>query len=243
MILVIQFRQDITEQHEQECITSRMAESGEIRFVSIFDETIDFANPAALLRGFDRLILGGSAGLSMGAGHIENDYDKVGFILTTIEPLVRYVLDEDFPTLGTCFGHQIIAHFSGAQIAYDTNQSETGAYDLSLSPEGLKDPLFEGVPPIFTAIEGHQDSVTTKPQQAMVLAASERNQFQALRYGNHVYTTQFHCELNEQDLMYRLRLFPAYAAHASAESMDFPACPYGVRMLQNFLDTKQLSSV
>lgn len=238
MILVVQFRQDVTEEHERECILARSAQPEEVRFVSVFDERIDFSRPEELLRGYDKLILGGSAGLSMAPGHESNDYEKIEFILETIAPLVNYVLEYDFPTLGTCFGHQLLGHFAGGSVTYDPDRSETGAFELTLTEEGLRDPFFKDVPAVFSAIEGHQDTIITKPENATILASSQRAEIQALRYGNNVYGTQFHSELDGEDLMYRLSLFPEYTRHASKESLDIPPCPYGVYVLRNFLESK-----
>ena len=234
MILVVQFREDFTREHEQQCIKARMPQGEPIRFCSIFDNVDLFNNPQQLLQGVDKLILGGSAGLSMGAGHENNDYTKVDFILHTIEPLIRYVLEQDFPTLGTCFGHHLIGHFAGSLVAYDSNMAETGAFEVTLTPNGTHDRLFRDVPETFFAIEGHQDSLVSLPHGATLLARSERCEYQALRYGNNIYTTQFHSELDEHDLEYRLSFFPEYRSHVIGESMHLPPSPYSVAPLQNF---------
>lgn len=238
MILVVQFRQDITEAHEQQCIRRRLDHDEPVNFVSIFDTSIDFSRPEQLLSGISRLVLGGSAGLSMGTGHLENDYEKVDYIFATIAPLIKYILATDFPTLGTCFGHQLLAHFAGGTVVYDMEQAETGVFDVALTDEGVNDPIFTGLPKVFSAIEGHQDSVAVPAPSSVILASSTRSPVQAVRYGNNVYGTQFHSELNEEDLAYRLSLFPEYTAHASSESMDIAPSPYGVLVLSNFLNTR-----
>ncbi|MGH7196681.1 MAG: type 1 glutamine amidotransferase [Candidatus Saccharimonadales bacterium] len=233
MILTIQFREDVTEEHEQQCILKRLPADQEATFVSIFDETIDFKKPKQLLKGADKLILGGSAALSMAPGHEHTDYKKVDHILRTLAPLTRYILEQDFPTLGACFGHQLIAHFAGSVIAYDTEQAESGVGKISLTPQGEQDPLFKDVSKDFYAITSHQDSVIGVPKGAALLARSERCTVHALRFGNNVYTTQFHSELDEQEHAYRVSLFPQYAAHAIQH--DESCLLEGAAILQNFL--------
>lgn len=235
MILVVQLRQDITEAHEQQCIQKRLTGGQSIKFVSIFDTSVDFAHPAKLLHNVNKVIIGGSAGLSMALGHEDNDYQKVTSIGKTIEPLCRYVLDTDFPTLAACYGHQLLGTFSGVTVEYDTDQSETGVFEITLTPEGEMDPMFESVPQRFLAIEGHQDSLISVPTNATLLARSERCLAQALRYGNNVYSTQFHSELDEKDLIYRVNLFPQYRTHTRGDSMHIAPSPFSVVPLVNFL--------
>lgn len=235
MILAVQLRQDITEAHEQQCIQKRLTGKQTVKFVSIFDTSVDFAHPEKLLHGIDKVIIGGSAGLSMAPGHDDNDYQQVAFIAKTIEPLCRYVLDTDFPTLAACYGHQLLGMFSGVTVEYDTDQSETGAIEMTLTPEGEMDPIFAGVSQRFLAIEGHQDSLISVPTDATLLARSERCLTQALRYGNNVYSTQFHSELDEKDLIYRVNLFPQYRTHSQGDSMHIAPSPFSVAPLINFL--------
>jgi GMP synthase (glutamine-hydrolysing) len=238
MIVTIQFRTDVSEQHEQECIRRRLPADSqeEVRFYSVFDQSVDFAHPEQLLHGATKLILGGSGEFALAPGHPSNDYTKVAGILHTVEPLVRYVLEQDFPTLGLCFGHQIIGHFAGCSVEKDPNQSETGSFPVTLTPVGEQDPLFHSMPSQFNVIVGHHDSLATVPHGATLLARSERCIAQALRYGQYVYTTQFHSELDDKDLQYRLNLYPAYRDHGENDSLTLPPSPDSVTPLRHFLE-------
>jgi GMP synthase-like glutamine amidotransferase len=233
MILVVQFREDITREHEQKCISRYLGADHNVRFVSVFENEVQWDKPTEILRGVTKLVLGGSAGISMGPGHDNNDYTKADFILKTVGPLVRYVLQEDFPTLGTCFGHQLLGHFSGGSVVHDPEMAETGFASIQLNPGAQLDPVFEGIPNEFRAVVGHQDTVVGLPRHVQVLASTDRCATQALKFGNNIYTTQFHSEMDADDLMYRINLFPHYKQYA--QSLDPVPTPYSVKILQNFL--------
>jgi GMP synthase (glutamine-hydrolysing) len=233
MILVVQFRQDITREHEQKCISRFLGADRKVRFVSIFENEVPWDKPTEILRGVTKLILGGSAGISMGPGHENNDYTKVDFILKTVGPLVRHVLQEDFPTLGTCFGHQLLGHFAGGSVVLDPEMAETGFASIQVNQGAELDPVFKDIPKEFRAVVGHQDSVVGLPRHVQVLASTDRCPTQALRFGKNVYTTQFHSEMDADDLMYRINLFPHYRQYA--QSLDPVPTPYSVKILQNFL--------
>ena len=242
MILVIQFREntDLSKEHERQCILARLERPEPVRFCSVFEDAAAFSDPAALLRGVDKVILGGNAAIPVTVRDLPGaDYGKGDFILRTSRPLLDYLLDNDTPTLATCFGHQLFAHHLGTEIVRDPVQAETGIVDITLTPAGKQDPLFAGVPAVFAAVIGHQLSLSGLPRGAMQLASSERCSLQAIRYGNHIYTTQFHSELDEQDLAFRLRLFPGYKSATSEQTLASRPIPYGVAALRNFLKDRE----
>lgn len=237
-VLVVQFREesDASKQHEQECILRRAPHPETIRFVSVFADVELLSQPEKLLTGVDKLVFGGNAAVQVIVrDDPTHDHSKGDAVLQAITPLSRYILKQDFPTLATCFGHQLFAHLLGAPVVRDPAQAETGYFDIVLTPAGQADPLFTGISSTFSAILGHNLSVNALPGGATLLASSARHRFQALRYGKNVYTTQFHSELDDDDLAFRLSLFPAYKANATEESLVQQSSPYGVQILRNFL--------
>jgi GMP synthase-like glutamine amidotransferase len=233
MILVVQFRQDVTEAHEQKCISRHIRQGEEVRFVSIFDESVPFEEPAKLLQGVRKLILGGSGAVSFGEGHDHTDYEVADFILKRVKPLVLYVLENDFPTLGVCLGHHIIGYHAGEPIVYDKEMAETGFLEIQITPAGHEDPIFAGFPPSFVAVVGHEDSLVHAPEGSVVLAKTDYCPTHLLRYGRNVYSTQFHSEMDADDLAYRMKMFPHYAA--TARNLTREPMPFALKVLENFL--------
>jgi GMP synthase-like glutamine amidotransferase len=233
VILTVQFRQDATEAHEQECVKRHMREGEEVRFVSIFDKSVPFDRPEELLKGVRKLILGGSGAISFGEGHDHTDYEVAQFVLDKIEPLAKYVLKYDFPTLGACLGHQLLGYHAGEPIAYEPEMAEAGYLEIQLTPEGLQDPLFKDFPPSFVAVVGHEDSLVHVPKGGVLLAKTDSCPTHCVRYGKNVYGTQFHSELNADDLVYRMKMFPHY--RAAAKEMTRVPMPYALQVLANFL--------
>jgi GMP synthase-like glutamine amidotransferase len=234
MIVMLQFRDDISEPHEQKCVLRHAPEGQEIKFVSVFDPSAPYEDPERLLEGADALIVGASGGISMGAGHRENDYEKLAYVMNRTRPVLDYIFERDFPTLGFCFGHQMMADHQGAKVEFNRDMQEAGFTEISLTQPGLSDPLFAGVPPKFWASEGHQDSVEEVPPSATLLASSERCFSQAFRYSDNILSTQFHGELDAHDLIERLNLFPHYLKANDVNMTPIPT-PYSVLVLRNFL--------
>lgn len=98
------------------------------------------------------------------------------------------------PFLGVCYGHQLLGVALGAKVGRDPAGVELGNTTIELTPEGRLDPLFEGVPLSFEAMESHQDSVQTMPAGATLLASGRQTPIQAFRYGDVLRGVQFHPE-------------------------------------------------
>ncbi|MFB6079515.1 MAG: type 1 glutamine amidotransferase [Haloferacaceae archaeon] len=108
-----------------------------------------------------------------------------------IPPLVEYVgaaADRGLPTLGVCYGHQVLAEALGGRVA------GMGEYEIGYrSVERVADdPLFEGVDEEFTVFTTHQDAVVDLPPGADLLAENDYG-VHAFRKG-HCWGVQFHPE-------------------------------------------------
>lgn len=122
--------------------------------------------------------------------------------------LVRTLCDRGRPLFGACWGHQFIARALGGTVVTDHDRKEVGTHRVELTPAGRSDPLFDSMPPRFSAHMGHHDYVSELPSGAIELAVSETCPAQAFRIeGTPVYGTQFHCELNTHRLLERLRIY------------------------------------
>jgi len=122
--------------------------------------------------------------------------------------LVHEIIERDRPLFGACWGHQFIVKTTGGTVVEDPEQEEIGTFSISLTPDGVADPLFGALPTPFWAQLGHKDSVIKLPPGWRELASSARSRNQAIRLeGKPVYGTQFHSELNEERLRERLLVY------------------------------------
>lgn len=98
--------------------------------------------------------------------------------------------------LGICLGAQLIAKALGAKV-FKAPVKEIGWYKVSLTDDGIEDPLFSGFPSEFTVFQWHEDTFEI-PYGAKRMVSSSPVTNQAFRYGKRVYGLQFHLEVTEQ---------------------------------------------
>ena len=87
------------------------------------------------------------------------------------------------PTLGICFGHQLLCHALGATIERADSLS-SGIWDLDLTAEGADDELLTSHVPDGPCVAGlftHQDHVMTVPDSCSLLGATTHNRVTAVR--------------------------------------------------------------
>ena len=87
------------------------------------------------------------------------------------------------PTLGICFGHQLLCHALGATIERADSLS-SGIWDLSLTEEGSSDELLTSHVSDGACVAGlftHQDHVMTVPNSCELLSKTSHNGVTAVR--------------------------------------------------------------
>ena len=81
---------------------------------------------------------------------------------------VREAIEDGLPTLGVCFGHQLVAMALGGEVV------DMGEYELGyrqIHHDG--DPLFDGIDDPFLAFETHSDIVAELPPGATSIAEND----------------------------------------------------------------------
>ncbi len=131
------------------------------------------------------IVLGGNMGVY--------EAEKYTHIKTEIK-LIEEALKKDIPILGICLGSQMLAQVLGATVRKHS-EKEVGWCNISLTSEGLVDPLFKHFKSTEKIFQLHGDTFNL-PQSTTHLAYSDICPAQAFRYGTKVYGLQFHLEVD-----------------------------------------------
>ena len=127
-------------------------------------------------------------------GSAKSVYDDLEWIVE-LEFLIKKAYDIRKPTLGICFGHQLIAQALGGVVDKNQKGWELGGSMLSFNIEGLSSPLFKDVSIEDSFYMSHQDVVLKLPKHAIELAFNEMGN-QAYSMGDFIYGVQFHPEFS-----------------------------------------------
>jgi GMP synthase (glutamine-hydrolysing) len=109
----------------------------------------------------------------------------------------EYLEKANFPILGICAGHQLIAQFFGGE-AKPSKIHEFGKNELTIVKED--NALFKGVPKKSIVWESHNDEVITLPKDFELLGKSENCEIQAMHHKKKpIYGLQFHPEVEHTE--------------------------------------------
>lgn len=182
---------------------------------------------------YDVVLLGGSGDYSVARG---------GPWLPGALEAMASLVEMSKPTFASCWGFQAMARALGGEVVTDRSRAEVGTVTLELTPAGERDPVFGPLGKRFDVQIGHEDIVTALPAGTTLLASSERVENEAFRFdGKPIYCTQFHPELRREDLLARIRRYPAYlplAGVATFEELEAktPETPHTESILRRFLE-------
>jgi GMP synthase (glutamine-hydrolysing) len=192
------------------------------------------APTAAQLASADVVLLGGS-------GH----YSATGEApwLSRTFDVLRELHAVAKPTFASCWGFQAFARALGGQVVHDLSRAEIGTLDVSLTEAGQSDPVFGPLGATFKGQMGHEDRISRLPPGATRLASTQLVDNQAYRFdGKAMYCTQFHPELNRDDILVRVRAYPSYVERIAGVSLEeFEArcidTPQTEALLPRFVET------
>jgi len=108
---------------------------------------------------------------------------------------IQRCIKAGIPMFGICLGAQLIAKALGARVRKG-REKELGWGTILLTNEGSNDPLFANMGKSVPVFQWHGDTFDI-PEGAVHLAASDKCENQAFRYGKLVYGFQFHCEVSQ----------------------------------------------
>jgi GMP synthase (glutamine-hydrolysing) len=160
--------------------------------------------PALDLDDWSGIIVGGSP------FNASDPPEEKGPVQRRVEAELAALLDEvvarDLPFLGACYGVGTLGVHQGG-VVDRTYGEPVGAVPVTLTDEGVRDPLFAGMPRSFDAFVGHKEAVRTPPPGATVLASSPSCPVQAFRVKQNLYATQFHPELDVPGIVGRIEIY------------------------------------
>lgn len=113
--------------------------------------------------------------------------------LTQEITLIKQAIKEDKIILGFCLGAQLIGEALGAKTERSP-EKEVGVYPITLTAEGLQDPLLAGFPKTFPVIHWHND-MPGQTANSVLLASSLGCPRQMIRYAKKIYGFQCHLEI------------------------------------------------
>ncbi|MBT2553517.1 glutamine amidotransferase [Arthrobacter sp. ISL-5] len=194
--------------------------------------------PALELDGYSGVIVGGSPFTS--SDPAEKKSETQHRVERELATLLDRIVAADFPFLGACYGVGTLGLHQGAVIDR-TYGEQLGGVIISLSPEGLEDPLLAGMPAEFTAFTGHKEACTVLPPNAVLLASSAACPVHMFRIKKNLYATQFHPELDAEGLVTRIDIYrhAGYFPPESAEELMAAARTFTatepMKILRNFV--------
>lgn len=141
---------------------------------------------------------------------------------------IRDAMAAQTPLFGVCYGHQLMAHALGGKVGWLPAGREIGTQVIARRPGNAGDAAawLHGLPPSFPAHTTHRQSVLQPPAGTTVLARSELDPHQLLRYSTHALSSQFHPEFTADCMRAYIE---ARADALREEGLDPVACRANVQ--------------
>lgn len=176
---------------------------------------IDEGEPIPAFDNFDLLVV-------MGGPQDVWQEDRFPWLVQEKAAIRRWVVEMGKPYLGICLGHQLLASALGGKVGKMPGP-EVGLAPVTLTQDGMSDPVLKGFPQTIEAFHWHGAEVAEPPAGATVLASSALCAVQAMRWGQHAYGFQYHCEIESSTVddwgripVYRASLIKALGEEKAA---------------------------
>jgi GMP synthase (glutamine-hydrolysing) len=109
------------------------------------------------------------------------------------EEYLRVLVRARVPTLGICFGHQLLAQALGGQVVRNPRGREIGTVDFEIVES---DPLLSSATAPLEANATHVDTIEQLPEGVRVLARTGLERHAAVRFTEMAWGVQFHPEMD-----------------------------------------------
>jgi len=192
-----------------------------------------------LLADHAGVIVGGGPGCVSDPEHAKSPVEAR--IERQVLGLMPAIIDTGTPFLGCCYGIGILGKYLGGDVSKRAHGEPVGTAECSLTADGAADPLLAGLPARFAAFVGHKEALQDLPEGCTHLVDSPTCPYQMLRYGRHVYATQFHPEADAAGFETRIRIYrhKGYFAPETADALVAMCRAADVtapeRILRNFI--------
>jgi len=136
-----------------------------------------------------------SAIIITGSHSMVSDFDDWS---VSLSKWLRDISIKSIPTLGICYGHQLIAQTFGGSVGYHPKGKELGTVNIVLTEDGQKDPLLGVLPHDFLGHVAHSQSALKMPENACILAKNEFEPHHSFVINDYIWGVQFHPEFNAE---------------------------------------------
>jgi GMP synthase (glutamine-hydrolysing) len=154
------------------------------------------------------------------------------------ERAVAGVVQAGIPTLGICFGHQLLGQALGGLVEPNPRGREMGSVKLTVL---AADPILASATLPFIANMSHRDSVTRLPPGARVLASTELEPHAVVRFAELAWGVQFHPEFDAEVMRgyIEARRDTLKNEGLDPDSLVADDAPEGARVLKTFAELAQ----
>ncbi len=156
---------------------------------------------------------------------------------------LRAAVGRQVPVLGSCYGHQLLAHALGGRVGPNPRGRQIGSVRVELTDEARGDALLAGFGRALRAHTTHLEAVLELPVAAVRLGSSDGDPNAAFVYGFAAWGLQFHPEFDayvmRRYIEERRALLVAEGIDAEARLAAVAECPAGGALLSRF---RELSS-
>ncbi|TKS55107.1 glutamine amidotransferase [Luteimonas yindakuii] len=194
-------------------------------------ETVDAQTGATLPDPGDRIGV-----LVTGSGAMVSDREPWS---ERAAPWLKAAVESGVPVFGICYGHQLLAHALGGEVADNPAGRGMGTVQVETTAGAADDPLFAALPSPFAAQATHLQSVRHLPEGAQCLATAQHDPNYAFRFGDQAWGVQFHPEFSAMHMRGYIR---ARADALRAEGTDpvalaraVSAAPHARNLLRRFV--------